>query len=134
MRLRIWTACLLLLGVLACATMVPTPPSVPLPGVVTIEAQTLPYTIKLAWDNNPAADNITNYNLIVDGVTTSISTTLCSNTGCFTQTDLTALGVHQISVTATNQFGTSPVSGCVSCSMTINLQAPLAPKNLRITQ
>ncbi len=102
--------------------------------IIQLQAQTLPYTIKLVWDNNLPADQVTNYNLIVDGVKTSISTTLCITSGCFTQTDLTTTGVHQISVTATNQFGESNVAGCDSCSMTINLQVPFPPKNLKITK
>mgnify|MGYP003334732990 CR=1 FL=1 len=84
-------------------------------------AQSLPVTKTLAWDANPASDAVTNYTVRLDGTVIGNPTT---PTQAFT---INTAGLHTLSVTATNTWGTSQAS-----TLSLNVVVPSAPANLRV--
>ena len=111
---------LILLALVACATFLR--PSLPgVPGVVTVVAQSIPVTKTLAWDANPASDAVTNYVVRLDGVV------IGSPTGTSQPVTFTSVGVHTLSVIATNLWGDSAPG-----TLTVNVVAPGQPAGLRV--
>ena len=86
-----------------------------------IEAQSLPITKTLVWDANPASDAVINYTVTLDGATVG------NPVGTSQPVTFTTLGAHVLGVTATNLFGTSPMS-----TLTVNVIIPGSPKNPKI--
>jgi hypothetical protein len=109
----------IMLVIVACATFLPKPPA--LSGVITIEAQSLPIALTVAWDANAASENVTNYVVRLDGVV------IGSPTGTTQAISITTLGVHVVAVRAVNQWAES-----VDATLTINVVAPAKPANLRL--
>lgn len=87
-------ALFLLVLVLACV-------NVSCDAVVTLEAQSLPVTKTVAWDANPASDNVTNYVVRLDGVI------IGSPTATSMPFTVTTAGAHTLSVTAVNLWAES---------------------------
>lgn len=93
---------LLLLFIAACAVAVH--PPVPLPGVFVLYAQTLPITKTATWNapivdaTHAAADS---YTVRLDGIVVGSPTTTTQ------AVTFTTNGAHTVTVTATNQWGTS---------------------------
>lgn len=117
---RIAIVCLVALGLVACSLFVTKPP-IPVPGVVTVYAQTLPVTKTLAWDANAAADAVTNYTVKLDGVVVGTPTTPSQ------AITFAAVGPHTLTVVAVNVWGVS-----APATLTVNVVLPAAPANLRI--
>ena len=92
-------------------------------GIVVIHAQSLPITKTVAWDPNPAADNVTQYNLGLDaGPRTAILAPVTTGTVIFTTT-----GLHTIRLNAQNMWGMSP-----DATLTVNVIVPATPSGLRL--
>jgi hypothetical protein len=121
---RATLAALLLLGLGAMVELVwhPRAPG-GIPGVIVLRAQTLPVTVTLAWDANPASDNVTNYVVRLDGVVVG------SPTGTSQLCTITTAGLHTFAVRAVNLFAESPDS-----TLTVNVVVPRGPTNLRVTK
>jgi hypothetical protein len=85
----------LVAAIIACATIVP-PTSIPTPGVVVIEAQSLPYTLTVTWTASTDT-GVTGYNCYLDSALMVANATA---TTC--QFAVTALGAHTVKVTAVN--------------------------------
>jgi hypothetical protein len=111
-----------LAAMVACALFGPPSPVV-IPGVtVTLEAQTLPITRTMAWDQpNAATEGVTHYVVRLDG------TVIGSPTSTTQPITITALGSHTLTVVAVNFWGESPPG-----TLTVNVVAPSAPSGLRI--
>lgn len=108
---------LLLVLVGACLSKtIPTP--VPLPGEIVLDAQTLPITKTVAWDD--ADTLITSYTVTLDGAT------IGTPTGQTLAVTFATPGVHTIVVTATNLWGSAS-----SQPLQVNVKLPTAPSNLR---
>lgn len=103
----------------ACMHVVPNP--IPIPGVIVVEAQTLPIAKTLSWNANPAGDNVTNYTVTEDGTVIG-NPTVPSQSVTFT-----SLGTHTLTVTATNSFGTS-----APATLTVVVQLPTTPAGLKL--
>lgn len=107
----------------ACATI----PAIDKSGVVVIHAQTLPVTKTLLWDPvpDPCAPATTcpvlNYTVTLDG------TVIGSPTTTSQAVTFTTAGTHNLTVTATNIWGTSPAG-----ALTVNLVVPGKPANLKV--
>lgn len=90
-------------------------------GMVTIRAQSLPVTRTLAWDANAASDNVINYTVTLDSVG------IGNPTGTTQSVVFTTIGVHTLTVTATNSFGTS-----LPATLSVNVIIPGRPANPRL--
>ena len=89
------------------------------PLIVTIEAQSLPITKTLAWDDSDAS--ITNYTVTQDG-------TVIGNPTVKTQTiTITTVGQHTFGISATNLWGTSAAT-----VLQVNVVLPAAASNVRV--
>jgi len=88
---------------------------------VKIRAQTLPVTRTAVWDANPVSENVTNYTVTLDGVVVG-NPTSTSQSVVFT-----TAGAHVLTLTATNLWGTSPIT-----TLNINVIVPTSPKNIKI--
>jgi hypothetical protein len=109
-----------LLAVVACATFLK--PSAPVVGkLVTIHAQSLPIMRTVAWDANPASDNVTMYVVRLDGVVVGAAVT-----GTTHPITITAAGPHTVAVRAVNLWGESP-----DAVLNFNVVVPGAPSGLR---
>ena len=67
-------------------------------------AQTLPVMLNFAWTANDPSQNVTSYSLFQDGVLCGSPVTPAGS--C----TVTVAGLHVFTVSATNSFGTSPLS------------------------
>jgi len=67
-------------------------------------AQTLPVTLNFAWTANDPSQNVTSYSLFQDGVLCVSPVTTAGSCS------VTVAGLHVFTVSATNSFGTSPLS------------------------
>jgi hypothetical protein len=94
---------------------------VPIPGVITLEAQTLPITKTLAWDADPVTDAVTNYTVALDGATVG------QPSGTTQAVTFATQGLHTITVTATNVWGVSSPS-----TLTVNVKLPTTPANAHL--
>lgn len=101
----------------ACIHNIPSMPT-GVPGVIVLEAQSLPLTKVYAWDET--STDVLNYTVTLDGVVVG-SPTVKQQSVTFT-----ALGPHTITVTATNVWGTSG-----PLTQSVNVQPPSAPSNGR---
>jgi len=90
-------------------------------GTVVLEAQALPATKILVWDANPASDEVINYTVRFDGVI--IGSPIIPEMA-FT---ITTVGAHNLSVTATNLWGTSTPT-----TLNFTVIIPGNSQNLRI--
>ena len=108
-----------ILLLIACATFWPT--LVPIPGTVTIIAQSLPITRTLAWDANATSDMVTNYVVRQDSVI------IGSPTGTTQPITITTLGTHTFAVRAVSLWGES-----VDSLLIVNVVLPSAVRNVRI--
>lgn len=88
---------------------------------VVVHAQTLPVNRTLVWDANPPEDNVTNYTVRLDGTIVG-NPTIPSQTITFT-----TAGKHILTVTATNEWGTSGPA-----TLNVNVVIPNNPNNLRL--
>lgn len=88
-------------------------------GTITIEAQTLPITKTIAWTAPPGI--IDSYTVRLDG------TVVGSPTGTTQSVTFTTLGLHAVTVTASNTWGTSPPG-----TLNVNVAPPAAPSNLTL--
>ena len=75
-----------ILGVLAsfsfCASHMP---PIPIPGLITIYAQSLPATVHANWTPNAATENVTQYQVTLDtGPAVVALPTVCTATTCIT--------------------------------------------------
>jgi hypothetical protein len=108
----------LILGILAiiwaCASFLPS-------RIITVEAQSLPKTVTLAWDANAPSDNVSNYVVRLDGVVVG------SPTGTTQLVTITTAGLHTLAVRAVNMWAESPDS-----TLTVNVVVPVKPANLRL--
>ena len=87
-----------------------------------------PLTIVVAWDLNAAIDAVTKYTIIHNVNTpVDVALTSCTATGCEYKLILTAEGPHTVSVTSTNQWGTS-----LPASVTFTARAPGRSGNIQI--
>lgn len=130
MRRLILTALILL--ALACATLIhPTP-------VIQVYAASLPATLHATWTPNPAADNVVDYILTVDGVAQAPTLpAACTATLCTTAFSVNAWGSHTATVVAQNldlsgtgttgTLQSSPPSTAVTFLLSNTPVAPSAP-------
>ncbi len=120
---RLFWATTIALVLYACATVShpPIPGPIPLPGLLVLEAQTLPLTKTLAWDAEDPSLNVTLYTVSLDGAVVG------NPTGTTQSVTFTTQGVHTLSVTATNAFGVS-----APATLSVNVLLPAPVKNLRL--
>ena len=91
------------------------------PGVLLVNAQTLPAVKTLSWDPNPVGDAVTNYVVTLDGVTIG-SPTVPSQSVTFT-----TVGAHTITLVAVNVWGSgSPAT------LAVTVVVPAKPVNMRL--
>ena len=90
--------------------------------IFTVYAQSLPVTKTAAWNANPVSDAVINYTLRLDGIV--VNNNITSTTQQFT---ITTAGAHVLTLTATNQWGTSPAT-----TLNFNVVIPAAPAGLSI--
>lgn len=96
---------LLAVGIVACAQLPNPLTEMSKKMVVHLEAASLPFTASFQWNPNPAGDNVTSYQVVVDGAApVTIPLTACAGTPviCSTPVTLNALGAHTASVAAVN--------------------------------
>lgn len=111
---------LVVIVILACAAkFMP----LPTPGIV-LYAQTLPYTITVAWDA-PTDGSATAYKCFLDGVVAvaSVTTLTCAF-------PISTLGPHIIGVASLNP--TFIPSESLPATLAITLKTPSAPRNVRV--
>jgi len=89
--------------------------------VITIHAQTLPITKTFAWDALPSEQQIINYNVTLDKVAVASPVTNSQ------QVTFTTAGIHVLTVSGTNTWGTGP-----SATLIINIILPGTVINLGI--
>ena len=92
------------------------------PGVLVLEAQSLPVALKVRWDPNAAAENVVAYQLTVDGGTAiTVAPVVDPACSCIqAPITLSTFGPHTVSVVAVNleitgdptseQYSSSPTS------------------------
>ncbi len=112
----------LITAILACATIVP-PTSVATPGVAVLEAQTLPYTLTVAWNASPDAAT---YNCYLDGV----KMTAVPGTALTCQFPVSTTGLHTVGVTAVNPAFVPSESA--QGSLAFSLKTPTPPTGLSV--
>ncbi len=111
-----WIVGLGLLALVACSVLTPTP--TPLPGVVTLYAQTLPITKTLTWIASANADSY---------VVTQDGTQIGTPTAITQPITITTVGSHTFTVAAKNIWGTSAAT-----PLTVNVVLPSTPTGLGI--
>ncbi|HEX4841345.1 MAG TPA: hypothetical protein VFV60_04195 [bacterium] len=91
--------------------------------VETVDAQTLPITLHVEWTPNPASDAVTGYTFTLDtGAAQAIDPSTCTATICRSASfAINDTNVHQVSLTATNTFGTSTPA---TASFTVKISTP----------
>lgn len=99
---RFLTAITVALALVACASI--TTSLKPTAGVVKLVAAALPYSATFNWNANPATENVTSYQVKLDGSTTTVLPSACTGTPsiCTTQLLLTSRGAHVASVAGVN--------------------------------
>ena len=111
----------ILVALVACSFLFPKPPIV-IPGVIVIEAQTLPITKNLAWDQpDEIINSVTSWTVRLDTIVIGSPTTKIQP---FT---ITTLGPHVLTVVANNIWTSSAPT-----TLNINVVAPSAPTGARI--
>ena len=109
-------------------------------GVIVLDAQTLPYTAHAQWDPPPAADNVTNYQVTLDGGAPMNVAPIVNTTCACIQTPITlaTAGTHTVSVVAQNQaLSTDPATIQSSAPTSVTFQLNLAagkPVNVKPTK
>jgi len=91
-----------------------------------IYAQTFPINRRVCWDPNPAAEHVTGYHVKINGTNNDVSFGSDMQEICFPFV-ISATGVLNIEVTATNDFGTSDPT-----LLTVTVSIPGKAKNVRI--
>ncbi len=91
---------------------------------VSLSAQTQRY---IAWDPNPASDNVTYYTLTFDSTVFSVPPAVDGACACVRQAVTIGAGPHTATVTATNLWGTSAAT-----TLTFNANAAGKPTNPRV--
>lgn len=89
---------------------------------VTLQAQTLPYTLTVAWDASPDAAT---YSCFLDGVVQKTGVT-----GLQCSFPVSTLGAHTVAVTAVNPSSVPPESAPASLAFT--LRNPAAPGGIKV--
>ena len=87
------------------------------PGVLVLEAQTLPATLKVRWDPNVASENVIAYRLTVDGgAPVTVAPVVDPACSCVqAPITLAAFGPHSVSVVAVNlELSGDPTSEQIS--------------------
>jgi hypothetical protein len=95
------------------------------PRVTIIRAQTLPVNVRLSWDANPPADNVTSYLAQLDAEPVVTVTPPALETILVVK----AAGSHTFRVSAVNMWGTS-----APASLTVVVVPPGTPTNPRATK
>ena len=93
---------------------------------VSLNAQ-FPVNITAVWDPNPAADNVTNYSLSVNGNNINVPTSNCNVTECTQVITVPSAGTYTLELRAYNFWGSS-----LPTTFTFNASSPGNSKNLRI--
>jgi len=93
---------------------------------VVLQAQ-FPANITFLWDPNVATENVTKYTIVYNGFTFTVLPVSCTMTECSQVLVVPAQGTYTISITATNIWGTSPIS-----TLTFSASSPGRSGNLRI--
>lgn len=91
---------------------------------VSLTAQTTKF---IAWDPNPATDNVAYYTMTFDGTAYSIPPDIDPSCGCIQKSIGITSGSHTVSVTATNAWGTG-----LPLTLTFNANSAAKVTNLRI--
>ena len=113
-----WIVGLGLLALVACSVLTPNPTPLPIPGVVTLYAQTLPITKTLTWIASANADSY---------VVTQDGTQIGTPTAITQPITITTVGSHTFTVAAKNIWGTSAAT-----PLTVNVVLPSTPTGLGI--
>ncbi len=120
MKRRLWLLTIALI-LYACATV--GKPPIPVPGVLVLEAQTLPYTLTVAWNASPDAAT---YNCYLDGV----KMTAVPGTALTCQFPVSTTGLHTVGVTAVNPAFVPSESA--QGSLAFSLKTPAPPTGLSV--
>lgn len=95
---------------------------------ISVKSQGIyPLNLNVEWDLPIASDNVTQFNVILNGATTIYPATICSTVSCRAPIIVGSAAVQTVSVTATNQWGTSAPS-----TLLFTASAPGNSKNIRI--
>lgn len=71
--------------------------------VITLEAQSLPASVHVAWNPNATSDNVIGYVVLLDGANPQVvGLSACSATTCVAAVSVGAVGAHAITVAAQN--------------------------------
>lgn len=92
-------------------------------------AQTLPSVVKAQWTPNPASENVTQYQVTLDGgAPLTLLATACTATLCTQTVTVAAYGAHTASVVAQNVWLSSdPTATGTSPAATVNFVLSPAP-------
>jgi len=93
--------------------------------VTIIRAQTLPVNVRLSWDANPPADNVTSYSAQMDAEPAVTVTPPALETILAVK----SFGSHTFRVSAVNVWGTS-----APATLTVVIAPPGPPANPRATR
>lgn len=110
-------ALLIAFAIGACIHNIPSMPT--MPGVIVLEAQTLPITKTLVWGDSDVS--VTGYSVTLDGTVIGTPTTQSQ------AVTFTTLGNHTLTVTAVNLFWQT-----ASAPLVVQVQVPTAPNALKI--
>ena len=105
---------IIIAALIACASLIPK--------ITVIQAQSLPYTLQVAWD---VVTQATTYNCYLDG--TQVVTATAALTCSF---PVATLGSHTVGVTAVNPTFVPPESA--QATLTFTLSAPNKPTNIKV--
>lgn len=70
---------------------------------VVLEAQSLPGIVHVAWSPNVASDNVTGYEVVLDGGNPqAVSLSACTAGSCVAAVSVASVGAHAVTVAAQN--------------------------------
>jgi hypothetical protein len=127
-RVIIWTA--IAIAMLACGSKAVLP--IPVPGVVTLTAQTVPISLLVQWTytNLPAGAPLpgTTFTVTLDGATVATASGDTERSPFSATISVPSLGPHTIAVTTSNLYGTTPAT----TPLAINVVLPPAAQNITV--
>jgi predicted phage tail protein len=97
-----------------------------LAAVAQLGAQILT-NIRVEWDPNPAAENVTSYTVVLNGAApVTVAASACSATVCGAPFTGLPLGTHTVTVTAVNEWGAA-----AAAPVTFTINVPTVVKNVK---
>jgi hypothetical protein len=127
-RISVWIG--IAIALFACGSKPVLP--IPFPGVVTLNAQSVPISLLVNWTyaNVPAGAPLpgTTFTVTLDGATVATASGDTERSPFSATISVPTLGAHTIAVTTSNIYGTTPASN----SLAINVVLPPAAQNITV--